>query len=104
MRCARARPGLASLGPPPTARARHTRRFLDGHPEIQTVFLPPDAPELNPVEGLWSYLKINPLANAEIFDLDGLAFTARRHTRALQRNERLLRSFIAHCGLSLRLR
>jgi len=85
-------------------RAKHTRRSLDRHREIRTSFLPPYAPELNPVEGLWSYLKINPLANAEIFSLDDLAFTARNHTRTLQRNEPLLRSFITHCGLSLRLR
>lgn len=84
-------------------RAKHTRRFLDRHPEIRTSFLPPYAPELNPVEGLWSYLKINPLANAEIFNLDDLASTARREARSVQRKERLLRSFIRHCALPLRL-
>jgi len=85
-------------------RARSTCRFLDRHPEMRASFLPPYAPELNPVEALWSYLKMNPMANAAFFDLDQLTLTTRRHTRALQRDEVLLRSFIRHCGLPLRLR
>jgi hypothetical protein len=32
-------------------------------------YLPPYAPELNPVEYLWAYLKTNPLANDPAFDL-----------------------------------
>jgi hypothetical protein len=51
--------------------------------------LPAYAPELNPVECAWSYLKMNPLANRPAFDTDWLAAMTRRSTRALQRNEPL---------------
>ncbi len=88
----------------PAHRSKRTQAFLERHRELHTAFLPPYAPELNPVEGLWSYLKMNPMANLALFDVENLALTARRHARSLQRKERLLRAFIGHCGLSLRIR
>jgi transposase len=85
-------------------RAHAVREFLLTHEHVRTVFLPPYAPELNPIEYLWGYLKMNPLANAPIFDPDELAVTARCHTRALQHHPELLQSFIQHSPLSLRLK
>jgi hypothetical protein len=67
-----------------------------------TGFLPPYAPELNPIEYVWSYLKLDPLANLAFFDLEKLTTTARRHTRSLQRKPDVLRSFRRHSPLSLR--
>jgi transposase len=84
-------------------RSRDLRRWLESHPRIQLEFLPPYAPELNPVEYLWSYLKTNPLANVAATDLDPLAQLARLHGRRLQHSRDLLRSFIDHSPLSLRL-
>lgn len=85
-------------------RARRVGAFLGEWPEIHALFLPPYAPELNPVEGVWGYLKMNPLANWAAPDLDALTSAARRHARSLQRKERLLRSFLKQCPLFLRLR
>ncbi len=70
---------------------------------LHTFFLPAYAPELNPVEYAWGYLKMNPLANRPTFETAELAALARRHTRALQRNQSLLRSFLRHSPLFLRL-
>jgi transposase len=84
-------------------RARRVQRFLQGRPAIHAFFLPPYAPELNPVELVWAYLKTNPLANLAAHDLDILTEVARRHSRSLQRKEHLLRSFLKHAPLSLRL-
>ncbi len=70
---------------------------------LRLVFFPAYAPELDPVEYLWGYLKTRPLANFTPLNLEALARTARRHTRRLQRSEALLRSFIRHSPLSLRL-
>jgi len=84
-------------------RSKRTQAFLDRHTEMHTALLPPYAPELNPVEGLWSYLKMNPMANTEIFDVDQLALTTRRHGRSVQRKQHLLRAFIKHGKLPLRL-
>jgi len=85
-------------------RAKTVKKFLGGSPRIDTYFLPPYAPELNPVEYLWSYLKTNSLANFAAFELDVLADAARKSGRSLQRKEYLLRSFIEHSPLSLRLK
>jgi transposase len=39
-------------------RAAKVRRFIDRRAELQSFFLPPYAPELNPVENVWGYLKM----------------------------------------------
>lgn len=70
---------------------------------LHAFFLPPYAPELNPVEYLWGWLKINPLANLAATDLTALADTTRCHTRSVQRKPELLRSFVEHSPLPLRL-
>lgn len=84
-------------------RARLTQDFIQSHDTFHTYLLPAYAPELNPVENVWSYLKMNPLCNLAITDLQTLADVSRRHGRALQRKENLLRAFIRHTPLSLRL-
>lgn len=66
-------------------------------------YLPPYAPELNPVEYLWAYLKTNPLANDPILDLHLLAHRTRCAAYSVQRRPELLRSFLRHTGLPLRL-
>lgn len=85
-------------------RAKIVREWLSTHPNFHSIFLPAYAPELNPVEYLWAYLKHNPLANAVYFDVDTLAQQARSHARSVQLQQGLLRSFILHSPLSLRLK
>ncbi len=65
-------------------------------------YLPPYAPELNPVEYLWAHLKTNALANRPAFDLDSLASQARNATRSVQCKPALLRGFFEHSHLPLR--
>jgi transposase len=84
-------------------RARAVRTFLSNASAVGSAFLPAYAPELNPVEYVWSYLKVNPMANAALLDLDSLTATTRHHARSLQRRDTLLRSFIHHSPLFLRL-
>jgi len=71
---------------------------------IHAVFLPPYAPELNPVEKFWAYLKMNPLANHAATDTRELRNRAVRHSRRLGQDQNLLRSFLAATPLSLRLK
>jgi transposase len=85
-------------------RAIRVQKFLADHPQLVTEFFPPYAPELNPIEYVWGYLKLKPLANLAFFDLDQLATTARRHAWSLQRKPENLRSFLRHSPLSLRLK
>lgn len=70
---------------------------------LRFVLLPPYAPELNPVEFWWSYLKTNPLANVAPYDVDELCRYARRHTARIRKQPSLLRSFFECTPLSLRL-
>jgi len=67
-------------------------------------YLPPYAPELNPVEYLWSWIKTNPLANDPAPDLRSLAHRTRRAAYCVQHRQDLLRSFLRHTGLPLRFR
>ena len=84
-------------------RAILVRDFLAADPWVRGVFLPPYAPELNPIEYLWGSLKMNPMANLAIADVDELADVTRCHAKSLQHRSDLLKSFVRHSPLSLRL-
>jgi transposase len=86
-----------------THRARPVQEFLRRHPRVRTVFLPAYAPELNPPEYFWGYLKRHPLANLAPADAHQLERCAARHTRRIARQQPLLRSFIRASHLPLRL-
>lgn len=77
----------------PGHRARRVQQSLRRR-DITGVLLPPYAPELNPVETLWAYLKQNPLANWAPPDALTLARVARRRTRRIKRARHLLRAFL----------
>ena len=65
--------------------------------------LPPYAPELNPVEFLWSWLKysrLNNLAPRDALQLDGRVVA---ELAAIREDQALLRSFVQASGLPLRL-
>ena len=85
-------------------RARRVHNFLADHRHIRSFLLPPYAPELNPIEYLWGYLKMNPLANHPLLDAPALTAETRSHARSAQHQQDLLRSFIRHSPLSLRLK
>lgn len=84
--------------------ARKVEAFLYRHLRLYLEYFPPYAPELNPMEYVWGYLKRNPLAHHPPTALSGLTGTARRSGRSLQRKPSLLRSFLRHSTLFLRLR
>ena len=85
-------------------RAKRTAQFVASVHHLHPFFLPAYAPELNSVEYARGYLKMNPLANRPAFESAELAVLTHRHARALQSNEPLLRSFLRHSPLFLRLR
>jgi putative transposase len=87
-----------------THRSKEMSLFLAEATNIHTEFLPPYAPELNPVENVWGYLKNNPLANFAAYEIDALTDFTRHNGRSIQNRPSLLRSFIRHSPLFLRLR
>ena len=85
-------------------RSKEMTAFFQRSPKLHVRRLPPYAPELNPVELVWGYLKCNPLANFAPREPEELLQRTRRSGQALQRKPSLLRSFIKHCSLPLRLK
>lgn len=88
----------AHLGEPVAAWLGRNRHRVRAH------LLPPYAPELNPVELIWGHTKSNPLANFAPRELDDLLDRTQVATLAIGDDEPLLRSFLKHCPLSLRLK
>ena len=75
-------------------RSKLVRDYLDsisGH--IQVAFLPPYAPDLNPVEYLWAWLKRHALANYCPNNITELASAARGKLKSAQRRTTLIAAF-----------
>jgi transposase len=77
-------------------RSKVVNRWLEKNIRIETEFFPPYAPELNPVEYLWSYLKMNGLANLAATDLDQLYRESKNSLCDIRRKKDILKSFIDH--------
>ena len=85
----------------PIHRARAVRRFLHQHRKIVIEEFPPYAPELNPVDYVWCYVKYALLPNYAPPNLDVIRHKITAEFRRLQKRPDLLRSFFKHTGLSL---
>jgi hypothetical protein len=84
--------------------AQPVKAWLARNPHrIRATLLPAYAPELNPVELIWGYLKRNPRANCAPSELAELLDQTHLAALAIATDQPLLRSFINHCALSLRL-
>ena len=60
---------------------------------IHTAYLPPYAPELNPVEFIWAHWKQHELPNVCPQDYYQLSAAARRTLRRMRRRSRLITAF-----------
>lgn len=77
-----------------THKSRLVRQWLEAQDgEVQVEFLPPYAPELNPVEQIWNYLKNREIANLCANHLSEVSELARRRLKSMQRRPSLIRSF-----------
>jgi transposase len=77
------------------------KRLLDRHPSIQVEALPPYAPELNPVDYVWSYVKYGRLANYCPFDLAELRKTITVELTRVAQRPILVRSLFSGTGLTI---
>jgi len=82
-----------------THRAYIVNQWISSKKHVSQHFLPPYAPELNPVEYVWGNVKTNPMANLPRTEIDDLAYSAYHFTRKLQFNKPLLKSFLKHSSL-----
>jgi len=75
-------------------RSRLVKEYVDGlDGKIALAFLPPYAPELNPVEYLWAWLKRHALANYCPNSIADLAITARGKLKSAQQRTSLIAAF-----------
>jgi transposase len=81
-----------------SAMRRLVERFGD---RIKVEYLPPYAPELNPVEGVWCHTKHDDLANFVPDDIAHLDERMRQSINTTKSESGLLRSFFARAGLDL---
>jgi transposase len=75
------------------------RSYLDRHRRWHPVWLPGYAPELNPQEQVWSYLKYGRLANFAPDHVSQIHDVVRREARRVARSASLLKAFFRHSEL-----
>jgi len=73
----------------------------DHEDRVDVEWLPPYAPELNPVEGVWSNVKYAHLPNYVPKSLDQLEEKVERTIKGKKRRQLLLHSFFEHARLEL---
>ncbi|MFD5268844.1 transposase [Streptomyces sp. NPDC058335] len=77
------------------------REYAAEHDWLTIVQLPSYAPDLNPVEGIWSLLRRSTTANVVFTDRDHLVASVRSGLRQIQRQPHLIDGCLAEAGLSL---
>jgi len=88
------------------------RRFTRGSPSrtplargaarrLHLERLPGYAPDLNPEEGVWNYLKRVELKNCCCTDVAELRLELRRAKERVHHKRHITRSFSTHCGYSV---
>lgn len=85
--------GTAHKGPP-------LRALLARYPRLSIEYLPPYAPDLNPVESLWGYLKYHKLVNDAPQGVPELDRQAQAYLGEFAQDRSRLRSFWNHAELS----
>jgi transposase len=81
--------------------AEPVKVFLHAHQAINVFFFPPYAPELNPVEHIWGYIKRHRLANYCPNNLVELRKRVRSEMFRIQKKPDLIKSLSHHAGLNL---
>jgi len=82
-------------------RSQMTRSALKRYASRLTIYrLPAYAPELNPDEGLWAYLKGHALVGFCPPDQQSLKTAIRQEVRRIRKRPALIRSFFQKCPLS----
>ncbi|WP_434482023.1 IS630 family transposase [Streptomyces sp. NBC_01340] len=82
-------------------RDRRLREFIDAQDWITVHFLLPYAPQLNPVEGIWSLLRRRCQANTALTDPTHLMRALRQSLRRVQYRPGLIDGCLAGTGLTM---
>jgi transposase len=77
------------------------KEVLAANARLTLHYLPPYAPDLNAIEGVWSLSKYHRMANHTIDDLASLHAEAQRHLSDIGNDQDLLRSCFEGAGLAI---
>ncbi|MFZ4301777.1 IS630 family transposase [Streptomyces cinereoruber] len=80
---------------------RRMREFIDTHDWVVAYHLPPYAPDLNPVEGIWSVLRRTSRANTAFADPDDLIRRLQLGLRQIQYQSDAIDGCLTATGLTL---
>jgi putative transposase len=80
-------------------RHQEVRAYLLHHRQWHVECLPPYAPELNPQEQVWSYLKFGCLANFAPDNVKQITREVRRHSRRAAHDPQLLKNLFRNSDL-----
>jgi transposase len=83
-----------------THRSAAMRELIAAREWLHVIRLPAYAPELNPVEQVWSYIKRG-LGNLLVWGVDELVAVVKNRLKRVQYRSELLDAFLAHTGLDL---
>jgi putative transposase len=83
-----------------THRSAAMRELIAARDWLHVIRLPAYAPDLNPVEHVWSHLKRG-LGNLIVHGIDQLAAVVKNRLKRIQYRQELTDGFFAHTGLSL---
>jgi transposase len=84
----------------PGHRSKITQQFIrDQKGRLEAEYLPPYAPELNPVEYIWAHCKHHELPNVCAKNLWDLGEGARRSLKRMRRRPRLITAFWKQASL-----
>ena len=84
-------------------RSKQLQDWRTIYPRLAIEWLPPYAPELNPIEYVWGNVKYHRTANHGLCELDDVYAQARRAAGEIAGNQSLLRSFVRAAKLPIRL-
>ncbi|WP_420712620.1 IS630 family transposase [Streptomyces sp. PsTaAH-124] len=83
-------------------KAADLREWAETQDWLTIYYLPPYAPDLNPVEGIWSLLRRGWLSNVAFSTPEHLVQTIRRGLRHIQYRSHLIDGCLAETGLPIR--
>ena len=83
-------------------RSRAMRAYAEKRPWLTLESLPAYAPDLNPIEGVWAYVKHRRLANHAVDDLETLTKTVAAEISRARTPPQRLQGFVRHTGLPIR--
>ncbi|MEQ1933858.1 MAG: IS630 family transposase [Fimbriimonadaceae bacterium] len=85
----------------PIHSAKPVKSMLRRRKNLTLRMFPKYAPELNPADKVWGYIKYGRLANYTPMDLEELRESVKSEMLALKRRPKLLHSFIQRAGLDI---